>query len=148
MGRTKDKGIRPFSGGCIISFSNTNTNKEVPSIKGLYSDYTVSSGRWLWTMWNLINSVLMGFQGCFSRKAAFYSFVVIVIGFMLRSDLAGVSSVIRTLGLMPRGYEALVHFFVPPRGRSQPSGRNGCARSTHPVPYSWKVECLYSSETG
>jgi hypothetical protein len=99
-------------------------------------------------MWNLINSALMGFRDCFARKATFCSFVVIVIGFMLRSDLAGVSSVIRILGLMPCGYEALVHFFVPPRGRSQPSRRNGYVRSALLVLYSWKAECLYSSETG
>jgi hypothetical protein len=99
-------------------------------------------------MWNFTNSVLMGFRGCFNRNAAFHSFVVIVIGFMLRSDLAGISSVIRTLGLMPSGYEALVHFFVPPRGRSRLSGHNGYVRSEIPVPCSWKAGCPYSLEMG
>jgi hypothetical protein len=31
---------------------------------------------------------------------------------MLRYDFAGITSIIRTLGLMPSGYEALVHFFA------------------------------------
>jgi hypothetical protein len=100
------------------------------------------------TMWDSINSVLMGFRHCFSRKAAFHSFVALVVAFMLRSDLAGITSVIRTLGLMPSGYEALVHFFVLPRGRSRPSRNNGYIRSGIPVLYSGKTGCPYSSETG
>jgi hypothetical protein len=62
-------------------------------------------------MWEYVNSVFMVFCGCFSRKAAFHCFVVIIVGFMLRSDYAGISSIIRTLALMPVQYENLVHFF-------------------------------------
>jgi hypothetical protein len=99
-------------------------------------------------MWDLINSVLMGFRGCFTRKAAFHSFVVIVIGFMLRSDLAGITSIIRTLGLMPSGYEALVHFFVLPRGHSLLSEHSGCIQSQMLAYCSWKAGCPYLSEAG
>jgi hypothetical protein len=63
-------------------------------------------------MWEFLDSTLLSFRGCFSRKRAFYWFVVIIIGFMLRYDFAGITSIIRTLGLMPNGYEALVHFFA------------------------------------
>jgi hypothetical protein len=63
-------------------------------------------------MWEFINTVLMSFKSCFTRKATFHCFVVIMVGFMLRSDFAGITSIIRTLGLVPNGYEALVHFFA------------------------------------
>jgi hypothetical protein len=62
-------------------------------------------------MWEYLNTELMSFRKCFTRKATFYCFVVIIIGFMLRSDFAGITSIIRTLGLEPSGYEALLHFF-------------------------------------
>ena len=62
-------------------------------------------------MWEYVNSVFIAFRGCFSRKATFHCFVVIVLGFMLRCDLTGISSIIRTLALMPVEYENLVHFF-------------------------------------
>ena len=62
-------------------------------------------------MWEYVNSVLMPFRVCFSRKATFYCFVIIVVGFMLRSDNAGITSIIRTLALMPVKYEGLIHFF-------------------------------------
>ena len=62
-------------------------------------------------MWEYLDTELMSFEKCFTRKATFYCFVVIMIGFMLRSDFAGITSIIRTLGLAPSGYEALLHFF-------------------------------------
>jgi len=62
-------------------------------------------------MWNYIDSTIAGFRTCFSRKATFCCFVVVVIGFMLGTDFAGITSIIRTLGLAPTGYEALIHFF-------------------------------------
>jgi hypothetical protein len=63
-------------------------------------------------VWDYLDTVLMSFRSCFTRKATFYCFVVIMIGFMLRSDFAGITSIIRTLGLAPSGYEALLHFFA------------------------------------
>jgi hypothetical protein len=68
--------------------------------------------RWLLIMWEYIDTVLMSFEKCFTRKAAFRWFVVIIIGLILRSDFAGITSIIRTLGLTPNCYEALVHFFA------------------------------------
>ena len=62
-------------------------------------------------MWKYLDSVLAEFRACFNRKATFYCFIIIVIGFMLNSDSAGITSIIRTLGLEPTVYEALVHFF-------------------------------------
>ena len=67
---------------------------------------------------------------------------------MLRCDDAGVTSIIRTLGLIPGGYEALVHFFVPARGNSRSSKSNGYVLSDLPTLYSLKMGCLFLSETG
>ena len=53
----------------------------------------------------------MSFRNQFSRDAAFRWFCVIVIGFMLRSDHLGITSVIRDLALDGNNYENLRHFF-------------------------------------
>ena len=99
-------------------------------------------------MFKYINSVLMGFRGCFNREITFHWFVVIIVGFMLRVDYAGITSIIRTLGLEPGGYEALVHFFVPARGDFRTSKNIGCALLELPTFYSQKMGWLFLSETG
>ncbi|WP_410512838.1 transposase [Paenibacillus sp. BR2-3] len=62
-------------------------------------------------MLKYLNELLLPFRSCFSRQASFEWFVVLVIGFMLRSDHLGVTSVIRDLSLNGRCYETLIHFF-------------------------------------
>ena len=62
-------------------------------------------------MYQRIEQLLKEFRPCFSRKAAFGWFVTVIVGFMLRSDQLGVTSVIRDLSLAPRCYEPLIHFF-------------------------------------
>lgn len=62
-------------------------------------------------MLKYMNNLLQPFRSCFSRQATFEWFVVIVVGFMLRSDHLGVTSVIRDLSLNGRCYETLIHFF-------------------------------------
>lgn len=52
-------------------------------------------------MLKFISEILLSFSSCFSRKAAFEWFIVIVVGFMVRSDLLGITSVIRDLALNP-----------------------------------------------
>jgi hypothetical protein len=99
-------------------------------------------------MWNYINSILVNFRTCFNRKATFGSFVIIVVGFMLNTGSAGITSIIRTLGLEPGGYEALVHFFVPTRGGLQPSECVGHRLSKIPELCSQKMGCLFLSEMG
>ena len=66
-------------------------------------DYTI--------MLNFIENILCHFKSCFSRRAAFHWFVTITIGFMLRSDKLGVTSVIRDLALNPGCYDSMLHFF-------------------------------------
>lgn len=47
----------------------------------------------------------------FTRQATFVWFVVLFVGLVLRSDLYGVSSVVRALDLNPIYYPSLLHFF-------------------------------------
>lgn len=62
-------------------------------------------------MWNLLNQILNDFKGCFSRQTSFKWFAIIIIGFMLRSDSLGVTSVIRDLNLSHSSYATIIHFF-------------------------------------
>ena len=62
-------------------------------------------------MWEFIDATIKPFRKCFSRKAAFYWFVVVVVGLMIRSDQLGFTCIIRTLDINPRLYETMMHFF-------------------------------------
>lgn len=62
-------------------------------------------------MLKFIENILCHFESCFSRKAAFHWFVVIITGLMLRSDKLGVTSIIRDLALAPSCYDSMLHFF-------------------------------------
>lgn len=63
-------------------------------------------------MFEFIDTILLRFRSCFSRKAAFHWFVIIVVGFLIRSDTLGVTSVIRDLAILPSCYPCLLHFFL------------------------------------
>lgn len=58
-----------------------------------------------------INDILSQFRSCFSRESSFNWFVITVIGFIVRLDHHGVSSVIRWLNLDPGKYTSLLFFF-------------------------------------
>lgn len=62
-------------------------------------------------MLKFISEILLSFYSCFSRTAAFEWFVIVVTGFMIRSDSLGVTSIIRDLALHPKVYPSLIHFF-------------------------------------
>ena len=62
-------------------------------------------------MLKFISEILLSFSSCFSRTAAFEYFVILVTGFMVRSDSLGATSVIRDLALNPKVYPCLIHFF-------------------------------------
>ena len=47
----------------------------------------------------------------FSRRATYCWFVVVFVGFILRTDNFGVSSIVRVLTLAPENYTCLLHFF-------------------------------------
>ena len=62
-------------------------------------------------MFKRLEHTLESFKDCFTREAAYKWFVVIVVGFLLRSDHLGMTSVIRDLALDGSNYENLRHFF-------------------------------------
>jgi len=62
-------------------------------------------------MWAYIDDMLQGFRRCFSREASFRWFMIVVVGFMVRSDHYGVTSIVRELCLDPAKYTSLIHFF-------------------------------------
>ncbi len=62
-------------------------------------------------MFEQLNTYLSEFSVCFSRTAAYYWFVTIVVGFIVRRDVRGITSIIRCLNLCPSLYESLLSFF-------------------------------------
>lgn len=62
-------------------------------------------------MFSYMTMFLLHFKPCFSRYATFQWFVVASVGFMIREDCFGVTSIIRALVLPPHLYETLLHFF-------------------------------------
>ncbi len=60
---------------------------------------------------NEISFILLSFRNCFSRGASFNWFVIVVMGFIVRLDHHGVTSIIRWLSLDVSCYNALLAFF-------------------------------------
>jgi hypothetical protein len=58
-----------------------------------------------------IESILIEFRCCFTRKATFYWFCIIMMGFLIRCDHDGMTSFIRWLCLAPTYYDPMVRFF-------------------------------------
>ncbi len=54
---------------------------------------------------------LVFMRPAFSRRATYCWFVVVFVGFILRNDTYGVSSIVRSLALTPENYTCLLHFF-------------------------------------
>lgn len=48
-------------------------------------------------IFEFVNTMLLRFRSCFSRKAAFDWFVISIVDFLVRSDTLGVTFVIRDL---------------------------------------------------
>ncbi|MDI6795099.1 MAG: transposase, partial [bacterium] len=62
-------------------------------------------------MVSIIQSILLDFRPCFSRKATFHWFIVIILAFIIRCDNEGVTSFIRWLFLNPGSYDPMLRFF-------------------------------------
>ena len=58
-----------------------------------------------------LKGFLVFMRPAFSRRATYCWFVVVFIGFILRTDSFGVSSIVRALSLAPENYTCLLHFF-------------------------------------
>ena len=54
---------------------------------------------------------LVFMKPAFSRRATYCWFVVVFVGFILRTDNFGVSSIVRSLLLPAESYTCLLHFF-------------------------------------
>jgi len=50
-------------------------------------------------------------RSAFSRQATYHWFVIVFVGFLVRTDTLGVSSIVRALMLAPDSYTCLLHFF-------------------------------------
>ncbi len=62
-------------------------------------------------MFDELKRCLAHMESAFSRKATYGWFVIVFVGFLLRSDTFGVSSIVRALMLTPESYTCLLHFF-------------------------------------
>ena len=62
-------------------------------------------------MFKSLETYLEAFRPCFKNKAAFEWFILLVIGFILRYDALGVTSIIRVMLIHGGSYENLLHFF-------------------------------------
>ena len=62
-------------------------------------------------MMSFLEAQFRALRPAFSRQATFVWFVVVFVGLVLRTDLYGVSSVVRALELNPAYYPSLLHFF-------------------------------------
>jgi hypothetical protein len=62
-------------------------------------------------MFTELSQFLLFTRKAFSRPATYHWFVVVFIGFIVRTDTLGVTSIIRSLALMPSAYELMLNFF-------------------------------------
>ena len=62
-------------------------------------------------MVNIIQSIILELRPCFSRKAAFHWFIIIILAFIIRCDHEGVTSFIRWLFINPDSYDPMLRFF-------------------------------------
>lgn len=62
-------------------------------------------------MLKLIDIILQQFRICFKRGETFGWFVIIIVGMLLRTEVRGITTIIGCLGLEPRCYETMLHFF-------------------------------------
>ena len=62
-------------------------------------------------MFQLINSILLEFRDCFKRTKTWRWFVILSLGFMIRYDHRGITSIIAAMRLKPRLYHTMLHFF-------------------------------------
>jgi hypothetical protein len=64
------------------------------------------------TLWNKWESVVNQLESAFSRRKTFFWFVLVLIGFTIKFDATGVTSLARGVGLLPSYYTSMLHFFT------------------------------------
>ena len=65
-------------------------------------------------LWFTVWEILLQLRAGFGRVRTFLWFAVVVAGFCVRRDLAGVTSFVRALGLQPACYDRMLDFFHSP----------------------------------
>lgn len=84
-----------------------------------------------------LKSFLLFMRPAFSRRATHCWFVVVFVGFILRTDNFGVSSIVRALFLPPESYTCLFTFFIHQHGTLrqswQPGGSGSLRKMLHIV---------------
>lgn len=63
----------------------------------------------LWNKWLFVVNQL---EGAFSRKKTFFWFIIVLIGFSIKFDSIGVTSLARGAGLLPSCYTSMLNFFT------------------------------------
>src|SRR5208337_5682441 len=67
-----------------------------------------------WVLWTAFWRALQPLRPACSRTSTFLWLVLVLAGLCLRPDLAGVTSLVRSLGLSDASYYCLLHFFHSP----------------------------------
>ena len=62
-------------------------------------------------MFDELKRFLTHMESAFSRRATYGWFVIVFVGFLVRTDTLGVSSIVRALMLAPESYTCLLHVF-------------------------------------
>lgn len=62
-------------------------------------------------LWNIWFTLVNPFTLACSRKQTFFWLVIVLIGFSIKTDFLGVTSLARGVGLLPDYYTCLLHFF-------------------------------------
>lgn len=62
-------------------------------------------------LWNIWFDLVKPFEACCKREATFFWLVITLIGFTVKTDFFGVTSLVRGVGLLPNYYTCALHFF-------------------------------------
>jgi hypothetical protein len=62
-------------------------------------------------LWNNWMALVNHLESACSRKTTFFWLVAVLIGFTIKSDFLGVTSIARAIGLLPNYYTCMLHFF-------------------------------------
>lgn len=62
-------------------------------------------------MFQHLNKMILQFRYCFKREATWKQFTVLIIGFIIRNNVRGITSIVSSLRLTPEQYPLLLHYF-------------------------------------
>src|SRR3990167_10657344 len=62
-------------------------------------------------LWNNWMTLVNHFESACSRKTTFFWLVTVLTGFTIKFDMLGVTSIARGVGLLPKYYTCMLHFF-------------------------------------